>query len=287
MTRRDVDPVPPTGIVEAKLRLAASAAVWPATPDLRDGVLTRIAAANRDRGSGATAIARTRLGRADPRPAPRPTGRPLLRALVLALLAVVAIAGAAAALGYRLPGLEIVFVESLPPAGVGLDLGSPVPPAGGGLDLGSPVPLGVARAGAPRVLLPSALPPPTTAWVAGAGDREIVTLAWRAAAGDPTLPDSDLSVLVMAVAGRIDAPLLTKALPPGVRIQPVTVDGDPGWWISGGVHELFFDRPDGNGGTLVTRLAGDTLVFSRDGTLYRVESALGRDATVALAETMR
>ena len=60
-----------------------------------------------------------------------------------------------------------------------------------------------------------------------------------------------------------------------------------GWWISGAVHELLFQRPDGNAGTLPTRLVGDTLVFSRDDTLYRFESALGKDATIAIAETLR
>jgi hypothetical protein len=150
------------------------------TPDLRDAVLARIAVATADGGSRATAIAGSGRRRDDWRPAPRPAGRPLLRALALALLAVVAIAGAATALGYRLPGLDIVFVPSIPPAGIPLDgrspspsaggnggagspalpagshvdPGSPVPPAGGGLDLGSPVPLAVARAGGPRLLLP-------------------------------------------------------------------------------------------------------------------------------------
>jgi hypothetical protein len=46
-------------------------------------------------------------------------------------------------------------------------------------------------------------------------------------------------------------------------------------------------RPDGTAGVLSAALAGDTLVFTRDGTLYRLESALGRDATLAIAASMR
>ena len=38
---------------------------------------------------------------------------------------------------------------------------------------------------------------------------------------------------------------------------------------------------------MASRLAGDVLVFERDGTVYRLESALGRDATLAIAETLR
>jgi hypothetical protein len=34
-------------------------------------------------------------------------------------------------------------------------------------------------------------------------------------------------------------------------------------------------------------LVGDTLVFERDGTTYRLTSTLGRDRTVEVAETLR
>jgi hypothetical protein len=46
-------------------------------------------------------------------------------------------------------------------------------------------------------------------------------------------------------------------------------------------------RPDGTAGILTSRLAGDTLVFARDGTLYRLESALGRDPTLEIAASLR
>ena len=261
------------GPVEARLLAAGAAAAWPVTPDLRGRVLARIQPATPDLRGPVVA----RIAGARPSPEPPTAGpvrRPVLRGLALALVAAIVLAGVAAALGYRLPGLDIVFVPSLPPAGAGFDLGSPVP-------------LEEARAGEPHLLLPSTLPAPSTAWEVGAGDRRIVTVAWRADPGRPTLEDSDLSLLLMAVKGRADGALFTKALPQGARIEPVTIDGEQGWWISGAVHELLFLRPDGNAGTLTTRLVGDTLVFSRDNTLYRLESALGKDATIAIAETLR
>jgi hypothetical protein len=275
MTDRDTRPAAATDALSARLLQAANVATWPPTPDLRSAVLARIEAATPDlRRPVMGRIAGTRPAAVDA-PVRHPVRRPLLRGLALALVALVALAGVAAALGYRLPGLDIVFVESLPPAGIGFDLGSPIP-------------LEEARAGEPpRLLLPSALPAPADAWVVGAGDRRIVTVAWRADTGQETLENSDLSVLMMAVAGRADGTFFQKALPPGARIEPVTVGDDRGWWITGAGHELMFRRPDGNGGILSTRLAGDTLVFSRDGTLYRFESTLGRDATIRIAETLR
>jgi hypothetical protein len=199
----------------------------------------------------------------------------LVRALALAVIAALLIAGLATALGYRLPGIDILFVDELPPAGTGLDLGSPVP-------------LAEARAGEPpRILVPAALPEPETAFVLGVGARRIVTLAWRAREGEPALPGTDLSLAVMAVPGYTDATFLTKMLGPGTTIEPVAVGGDRGWWIAGAPHDLLIRRSDGTAGALTSRLAGDTLVFARDGTLYRVESALGRDATLEAAASFR
>ncbi len=272
-----------SGDVDARLIAAAASATWPATPPLRDAVLARLPTPLPDlRGPVVERIAGSRPTGTQPagtQPAGAPgwrlARRPVVRGLALAVLATLALAGVAAALGYRLPGLDVVFVASLPPAGAGLDLGSPVPVAD-------------ARAAErPAVLLPSALRSPDAAWAAGAGNRRIVTVAWRARPGEPAIAGSDLSVLLMAAAGEADEAFLTKALPPGTHLERVAVGTDVGWWITGAPHELLFRRADGSAGELPSRLAGDTLVFSRDGTLYRFESALGRDATVALALTLR
>jgi hypothetical protein len=257
---------------EALLAEAAAAAAWPATPDLRGPVLARIEAGGDLRAPVLARIAGTR-----PEPVARSGSlvrRPILRSLALAVVAVVAVAGVAGALGYRLPGFDLVFVETLPPAGTALDLGSPVPLADA---------QAVER---PRVLLPAALPAPTTAWILGAGDRRIVTLAWRAEPGQETLEGSDLALTLMAVAGTTDEAFIKKALDTGTTVESVDIGGDRGWWISGLRHAVMFLRPDGGGGVLTSALAGDTLVFARDGTLYRLESALGRDATIAIAESL-
>ena len=249
--------------VERLLRDAAAAASWLATPDLRGVVMDRIARERLRPG-----LARDGLDR------PR-RGLRVVRALAIAAVALLLVAGAAAALGYRLPGLDLLFVDRLPPAGTGLDLGSPMS-------------LGEARGlEAPRVLVPSSRPAPETAYRLGAGDRTIVTLAYRAAAGAPALKGSDLALTVIAVPGDVEDQLITKLLGPGTTIEPVTVDGSRGWWITGAPHEILIMRPDRQAGVLWSALAGDTLVFAREGTLYRLESALGRDATIGIAASMR
>jgi hypothetical protein len=255
--------------IEALLRSAAADTAWPPVPDLRPAVLARIAAiATEEPEALRRAAAAGSASRA------RPPLR-LVRALAVALLALLIVAGVATALGFRLPGMAIERVERLPPAGTGFDLGSPVP-------------LAEARDGEPpRVLVPAGLPEPATAFVLGAGRSRIVTLAWRASGGGAVVPGTDLSVAITAVAGGTEEGLLTKLLGPGTTIEAVMVGGDRGWWIAGAPHDLLVTRPDGTAGVLTSRLAGDTLLFARDGTLYRIESALGRDATLVLAASLR
>jgi len=261
--------------VEARLREAAETATWPTTPDLRTSVLARIEGRQ---GPGVSATDRPSpeaLARRRATPARR-----LALALVVALIALVTVAGLAAALGFRLGGLDIELVPTLRP------VATPAP--GAGLGLGSAIPLADARAlDQPRVRVPAALPPPDVAYVTGTGDQAIVTLAWRADPGRPALAGSDLSLTVMAIPGTTSEPLVSKMVSRGTTVERVTVGGLPGWWISGAPHEILVERPDSDVVVEPAKVAGDTLAFTRDGTTYRLESSLGRERTIAIAESLR
>ncbi len=272
--------------LEVRLREAALGADWPPTPDLRSAVTARIASspigigASSSAGSGASSSRPAGLfDRAVPR---RRAIRPAVRSiLVLAVAAVLLLllAGIAAALGFRLPGFEAERVASLPPASAS--------PLSSSLGLGKAIPLADALAlDRPRVLLPATSGAPDGVFELGAGDLRIVTLTFRAAPGAPTLAGADLALTLMAVPGSEEDPLVQKLLGPGTTIEPVTVGGVAGWWIAGAPHEILIRQPDGTVGVLHSALAGDTLVFARDGTLYRLESALGRDSTLAVAASM-
>ncbi|HET7830933.1 MAG TPA: hypothetical protein VFL03_15325, partial [Candidatus Limnocylindrales bacterium] len=170
--------------VERLLVAAAAGAAWPETPDLRAAVAARLSApaAPDLRPSVLRRIDGGAVGRRGRR------GR-VLRPLVLAVALVLAIAALATGLGFGLPGLDLRLTEqSAPPAS--------------SLDLGSPVPLeDVLALDEPRVLLPQALPPPDGAYEIGVDDRRIVSLAWRASPGDPTLTGTDTILTLMAVPG--------------------------------------------------------------------------------------
>ncbi|HKF85272.1 MAG TPA: hypothetical protein VKB30_05755 [Candidatus Limnocylindrales bacterium] len=270
MTGERTDAIAVDPPVERLLATAATDATWPATPDLRSTVLERIEA------PGAPDLRPSVLTRIAGRAVGSPRRARVLRPLALAVLLVIAIAGLAAGLGYGLPGLDIRRVDE-----------TPAPP-GAPLGLGSPAPLAdVLALDEPRILLPGALPPPDAAFERGVGDRRIVTVAWRASPGDPVLEDTDLVLTLMAVPGTTAEPLISKAAGPQTRVEPIDVDGDRGWWITGAPHEIMVLRSDGEVGVLRAAVVGDTLVFAREGTLYRLESALGKAATLEIARSLK
>jgi hypothetical protein len=256
--------------VERLLVIAGRDAAWPATPDLRTSVLARIETPE------APDLRPGVLTRIDAEPVPRRGTMRALRPLALAAILVIVLAGLAAGLGFSLPGLDLGRTAQTPAATT-----SP-------LDLGSPIPMADALAlDQPRVLLPAALPPPDEAYELGVDHRRIVSLAWAAAPGDPVLEDTDTFLTLMAVPGTTEEPLIRKSAGPGTTLEPIDVNGDSGWWITGAPHEIMVLRPDGDIGVLRAAVVGDTLVFTRAGTLYRIESALGREATLEIARSLR
>ncbi|HEY7970138.1 MAG TPA: hypothetical protein VID95_09090, partial [Candidatus Limnocylindrales bacterium] len=213
-------------------------------------------------------------------------------------------AAIAGAIGFGLPGLRIVFAPTASPtAGV-----SPAPstlggsigpsaarspgaspssgPPGSGLDLGTPTTLAAAQAQAGfPILLPTdpAVGSPDAAWVDDVGR---VTLVWRAAPGLPATDESSLGLVLSEFRGTINPGYFEKILDAGSTIAPVTVRSRPGYWISGEPHQFVYVDPSNKPTFDARRMVGDTLAWS-DGTVtYRIESALGREAAVRVAESL-
>jgi hypothetical protein len=69
---------------------------------------------------------------------------------------------------------------------------------------------------------------------------------------------------------------------PQTRISGVTVDGgEPGMWLVGGPHVLFFTKPNGTPDSLTLRLAGNVLLWEHGTLTLRLEGPF------TLAEAMR
>jgi hypothetical protein len=92
---------------------------------------------------------------------------------------------------------------------------------------------------------------------------------------------------VLAVfPGRVEEPLLEKVLGPETAYERVSVGGQPAVWLSGAPHVLMYLGPGGQVREDQLRLAGNTLLWTVGPHTYRLESALERDAAIALAETV-
>jgi len=244
------------------------------------------------------AIARARIVALDIRPSRAGTRRwfglglrPIRRGLVLAVAALLVLAAIAAAIGLGLPGLRIIFGD-LPsprpvasPTASGSASASPSP-LGSGLGLGTALPLAdaEARAGFDLVLPPDpAIGPPDVAYVLG----RRVNLIWASGPGLPDTEAAGVGLLISEFEGHVDPGIYTKILDSGAKLTRVTVDGSPGYWISGAQHFFYYIDPDGQSVEDTHRQVGDTLIWTTGDVTYRLESSLGMDAAISLAESLR
>jgi hypothetical protein len=250
--------------LEAQLRLLRDEAVWPPTPDLAAAVTARIAsepppAARRVRlpGRGVAHV----LGRS----------RAAAVAVAAAVVVLVVAATLAAAPGVRariadwlgIGAVRIERVDRLPDTGPAADLG-----------LGRRTNLAAARRTA-RVPVPAigALGAPDAVYVDPAGGG--ASLVYLARPGLPPATRRIGALLTILPGG--DPGLVKKLLGAGTSVTGVDVDGGLGVFISGDEHVVI--PPN--------RLAGNTLLWVRGDATYRLETALGRDAALRLARSVR
>lgn len=232
--------------LEAALMQLGAEIDFPPTPDLRSSVLERAQAPGRRWW---------------------PSAWP--RAAALAVVATLLVAATAAALVLVLPGLRITTVPTVPTAEA----------VASRLALGEPIPAGTVRAG-----VPAALGPPDEAYVIG--DHEVLSLVYLADDELPELAGSGIGLLVQVIDGELDRERVEKLVAEGATVSPVEVRGDAGFWIEGPPHLVRYTDPEGRERSQRTRLVGDTLVWERGGVLYRIESGLGLDGTLRIAESI-
>jgi len=232
--------------------------------------------------------------------APTP-GRRLGRGFALALVAVVVVAAIAGAIGLGLPGIRIVpepspsaspsspiLTGSIQPTATPARTPSPTvaSPLGSNLGLGDPIAVAdIATAVDIPIILPTApgVRSPVTAWLRDGR----LTMIWPASTALPVLREPGVGLVLSEFRGSLEPGYFEKIVGPGTTITTVTVGGVTGYWISGAPHEIVYVGASGDPVFDSRRSVGDTLLWARGDVTYRLESGLGRAATVALAETMR
>jgi hypothetical protein len=234
---------------------------WPETPDVAGVVAARLAEAG----------ARRR----------RPTWRPVVAWALAAAVGLFAVVMAAS------PDARSAVLEWLGLKGVRVERREPRAPAprpgtlGAGLRLGRPVTLAEARRSGRPVPLAPALGAPDAVYL---GARS-VSLVYGARPGFTRSPETGAALLVQAFRARVGE-YIQKALGSGTRLARLRVDGDPAYFIRG-THGFAFDSGGGSVGFERERLAGNTLLVERaDGTLLRIEGAIGQARAVAIARSI-
>lgn len=263
----------------AALRGLAPAVAWPNARLAPDGpdIATRV---------------RGRLVAAPP--SRRGSGWRLRPALVLALVALFVLAAVAGAVAFGVPGIRLIFGDpgASPPPAIASPTapatgGASAPPPGSSIDLGEqvdPATLGD-RVDFP-VLFPSdsALGGPDAAYVS---ERDEVALVWAPSDDLPPTVEPDIGLLIMEFRGSVTPEPIGKIIGSGTDVEPVRVGDGSGFWITGDPHVFFYMSPDGQHIEEGRRWVGDALIWQRGAQTYRIETSLGRDAAVRIAESLQ
>ena len=173
-------------------------------------------------------------------------------------------------LGVR--GIRIILLDRAPRAPVVADL-----------RLGRKVSLAEVRRAVPfRVLIPAALGNPDEIYLS---DDRRVSLIYRARPDLPRAHETGVGLLVTEFQAEIDSSYFKKVASGSTRVESVTVGSGRGFWITGAHTLVYRDRTGTREDTL--RLAGNVLIWERDGVTFRFESALPKEASLRIAESMR
>jgi hypothetical protein len=283
-TRRPLD----DAALVAALRDLAMEIDWPAS-DWTTDVATRVRARLADRPVAAAGVRRSW------RPV-RPWWHPAPRGLAIALIILLAFAAIAGAVGLGLPGLRLLLggpSSSPPPVAPSSSAtapgSTPPGPPGSTLGLGERLDLAAIRAAVDRPLgVPSdpTIGPPAATYLDRA-KGESVALVWAVSPDLPATRDPGVGLLLISFDGTIEAGYWEKVIDTGTSVGPVRVGTDRGFWISGDPHMFFFVDAAGGFVQDSRRWVGDALIWSNGTTTWRLETSLGRDAALRIAESLR
>jgi hypothetical protein len=169
---------------------------------------------------------------------------------------------------------------------------TPLPPGplGQRLGLGQRTMLPQARSAVKwHLLVPGSLGPPDEVYVEPAVDAPSggeVTLVYSARSGIPAAGETGVGVLITEARGAINSQFFGKMIGPDTTIEPVTVAGSSGYWVSGAPHVFVFVDSTGAVRYETLRLATNTLLINVGGTVVRIEGNLTKAQALEIAASL-
>ena len=164
----------------------------------------------------------------------------------------------------------------------------PTPAVGDDLRLGDPVSLAEARSRVGfEVMVPSELGAPDEVYFDEFVSDGQISLVYRERDDLPRAPDSLVGAIVTQFeADFLDQEFYEKFLGASATVQEVTVSGVRGVWIDQ-AHAIIFRDADGRQDVEESRLSGPSLIWEKDGIVYRLESNLPVGRALIVAESLR
>jgi hypothetical protein len=248
-------------VSDLELELRELRVEWPETPDIAGAVQGRLAA-----------------------PAPRRSwlGRPAWQLAVACVALLIAIVMA-------IPPARAAVLDLLGFSSVRITREEPRPSRfAQAVALGDPVTLEQARRALP-VVVPEEVGDPDAVYLydhPAMGPR--VDMLYRARPGLPSSSNTGAGLLITEFRA-VAEPLIEKSVGTGAKVERLTVDGAPAFFISGAPHGFAYYNPDNDQSNFEEqRLAGNTLLVDRsDGILLRIEGDISRDRAVEIAQSVR
>jgi hypothetical protein len=235
--------------LERRLTAAGRSISYPPTPELVPAVLSAIAV----------------------EPGPRPRRRMLAIAAAAAVIVIIVLG---------LPGPRRAVADLLGIGGVSITVVDELPDALILPGWGSQTTMEEARRAVDfEILLPRGLGEPDVVAIESGVPGGLVTISYGG-----TIDGSRLVLTQML--GAAD-PVIQKAVPGDAAIVAVDVGGEPGLWIEGPPHVVVVRTPGGDVREDAPRVAGNTLVFVRDGRTVRIELAGSLSDALAVAALLR
>ena len=173
-------------------------------------------------------------------------------------------------------------------------LSTPTPqspgPLGQRLGLGSRTTLAQSRTALTwQVLVPASLGQPDEVYLQPPPDAPSdgeVTLVYAARAGLPAAGETGVGALITEARGSINSEFFGKIIGPGTTIEPVTTSGGSGYWIAGAPHAFVFVDRAGEVRYETLRLATNTLLINKGGTVIRIEGNLTKAQALEIAASL-
>ncbi|MDQ3982106.1 MAG: hypothetical protein M3271_05435, partial [Actinomycetota bacterium] len=98
---------------------------------------------------------------------------------------------------------------------------------------------------------------------------------------------SEARLLVTQFIGSVDDAFFKKVEVPGGKISAAQVGSERGYWVSGEPHLIYYMDESFDIREETVRLAGNVLLWDRDGVTYRIEGAESLREALRIARSLR